>query len=79
MFALATACRLLCEREVRGSDAVGLQHWRRQLLARTRDQVIVLARGYYAMFHLAKYWLLLEVKLKDGSPDIGSRQQVLAI
>jgi Transposase DDE domain len=78
MFALATAYRLECEREARGGEPVGWQRWRRQLLEQTRDQVIVFAQGYYGIFHLAEYSLLLGVKLKDVPPDIGSRQQVLA-
>jgi hypothetical protein len=78
MFALATAYRLACEREARGEEPVGWQRWRRQLLEQTRDKVIVLAQGYYGIFHLAEYSLLLGVKLKDVPPEVGSRQQVLA-
>jgi len=78
MFALATAYRLECEREARGGEPVGWQRWRRQLLEQTRAQVIVFAQGYYGIFHLAEYSLLLGVKLKDVPPEIGSRQQVLA-
>jgi len=78
MFALATAYRLQCEREAMGSEPVGWQRWRRQLLEQTRNQVIVFAQGHYGIFHLAEYSLLLGVKLKDIPPDIGSRQQVLA-
>jgi Transposase DDE domain len=78
MFALATAYRLQCEREDRGGDPVGWQRWRRQLLEQTRDRVIVFAQGYYGIFHLAEYSLLLGVRLKDVPPSIGSRQQVLA-
>jgi hypothetical protein len=77
-FALATAYRLQCEREAMGGEAVGWQRWRRQLLEQTRDKVIVFAQGYYGIFHLAEYSLLLGVKLKDVPPDIGSHQQVLA-
>jgi len=78
MFALATASRLECEREARGGEPVGWQRWRRQLLEQTRDQVIVCAQGYYGIFHLAEYSLLLGVKLKDVPPEIGSHPQVLA-
>jgi hypothetical protein len=78
MFALATAYRLQCEREARGGEPVGWQRWRRQLLERSRDLVIVFAQGHYGIFPLAEYSLLLGVKLKDVPPDIGSRQQVLA-
>jgi hypothetical protein len=78
LFALATAYRLQCEREALGGEAVGWQRWRRQLLEQTRDQVIVFAQGYYGIFHLAEYSLLLGVKLKDVPPEVGSRQQVLA-
>jgi hypothetical protein len=38
----------------------------------------VFARGYYGIFHLAEYSLLLGVKLKDVPPGIGSRQEILA-
>jgi Transposase DDE domain len=78
MFALATAYRLACEREARGEEPVGWQRWRRQLLEQTRDKVIVFAQGYYGIFHLAEYSLLLGVKLTDVPPEVGSRQQVLA-
>jgi hypothetical protein len=78
MFALATAYRLQCEREATGGEPMGWQRWRRQLLEQTRDKVIVFAQGYYGIFHIAEYSLLLGVKLKDVPPDIGSRQQVLA-
>jgi hypothetical protein len=78
MFALATAYRLPCEREATGGEPVGWQRWRRQLLEQTREQVIVFARGYYGIFHLAEYSLLLGVKLKDVPPGIGSRQEILA-
>jgi hypothetical protein len=78
MFALATAYRLQCEREDRGGEPVGWQRWRRQLLEQTRDKVIVFAQGYYGIFHLAEYSLLLGVKLKDVPPGIGTRQEILA-
>jgi hypothetical protein len=78
LFALATAYRLQCEREARGGEPVGWQRWRRRLSEQTRDQVIVFAQGYYGIFHLAEYSLLLGLKLKDVPPEIGSRQQVLA-
>jgi hypothetical protein len=77
MFALATAYRLQCEREDRGGEPVGWQRWRRQLLEQTREQVIVFAQGYYGIFHLAEYSLLLGVKLKDVPPGIGTRQEIL--
>jgi hypothetical protein len=78
MFALATAYRLQCEREAMGGEPVGWQRWRRQLLEQTREQVIVFAQGYYGIFHLAEYSLLVGVKLKDVPPGIGTRQDVLA-
>jgi Transposase DDE domain len=78
MFALATAYRLQCEREAMGGDPVGWRRWRRQLLEQTRDKVIVFAQGYYGIFYLAEYSLLLGVQLKDVPPDIGGRHQVLA-
>ena len=40
--------------------------------------MIVCAQGYYGIFHLAEYSLLLGVKLKNVPPEVGSRQQVLA-
>jgi hypothetical protein len=78
MFALATAYRLPCEREDRGGDPVGWQRWRHRLLEQTRAKVLVCAHGYYGLFHLAEYSLLLGIKLTDVPPDIGSRQQVMA-
>jgi Transposase DDE domain len=78
MFALATAYRLPCEREAMGGEPVGWQRWRRQLLAQTREKVIVFAPGVYGIFHLAEYSLLVGVKLKDRPPGIGTRQDVLA-
>ncbi len=78
IFALATAYRLRCEREAMGGEPVGWQRWRRQLLEQTREQVIVFAQGYYGIFHLAEYSLLLGVKLKDVPPGIGTRQEILA-
>jgi hypothetical protein len=78
MFALATGYRLLCEQEATGGEPVGWQRWRRQLLQQTRDQIIVFAQGYYGIFHIAEYSLLLGVRLKDTPPGIGTRQEILA-
>jgi hypothetical protein len=78
MFALATAYRLQCAREARGGEPVGWQRWRRQLLEETRDQVIVFAQGYYGIFHLAEYSLLVGVKLKDVPPGIGTYHNILS-
>jgi Transposase DDE domain len=78
MFALATAYRLQCEREASSGEPVGWQRWRRQLLEQTREQVIVFAQGYYGIFHLAEYSLLVGVKLKDRPPGIGTHQEILA-
>jgi hypothetical protein len=78
MFALATAYRLPCEREDRGGEPVGWPCWRRQLWEETRDQVIVCAHGYYGIFHLAEYSLVVGVKLKDVPLGIGTHQDVLA-
>ena len=78
MFALATAYRLQCEQTEAGGKPVGWQRWRRQLREQTRDKVIVFAQGYYGIFHLAEYSLLLGVRLKDKPPSIGARQHVLA-
>jgi Transposase DDE domain len=77
MFALATAYRLQCEREATAGESVGWQRWRRQLLEQTRDKVIVFAQGYYGIFHLAEYSLLLGVRLKDKPPGIGTYQDIL--
>jgi hypothetical protein len=77
LFALATAYRLQCEREAMGGEPVGWQRWRRQLLEQTREKVIVFAQGYYGIFHLAEYSLLLGVKIKDRPPGIGSQREIL--
>jgi hypothetical protein len=78
MFALATAYRLPCEQEASGGELIGWQRWRRQLLEQNRDKVMVFAQGYYGIFHVAEYSLLVGVKLKDVPPEVGSRQHVLA-
>jgi Transposase DDE domain len=78
MFALATAYRLQGEGEALRGEPVGWQRWRRQLLEQTRDQVIVFAQGYYGIFHIAEFALLMGVKLKDVPPGIGTRQDILA-
>jgi hypothetical protein len=72
MFALATAYRLQGEREATGGEPVGWQRWRRQLLEQNRDKMIVFAQGYYGIFHVAEYSLLLGAKLKDVPPGIGT-------
>jgi hypothetical protein len=77
MFALATAYRLQCEREATGGELVGWQRWRRQLLEQNRDKVIVFAQGYYGIFHVVEYSLLLGAKLKDVPPGIGTLQELL--
>jgi hypothetical protein len=78
LFALATAYRLQCEQEATGGEPVGWQRWRRQLLEQNRDKVIVFAQGYYGIFHVAEYSLLLGAKLKEVPPGIGTLQEVLA-
>jgi hypothetical protein len=78
MFALAPASRRQCEREALGGAPVGWQRWRRQLLAQTRDTVIVFAQGHYGIFHLAEYSLLLGAKRTDVPPGIGTLPEVLA-
>lgn len=78
MFALATAYRLQCEQEATGDEPVGWQRWRRQLLEQTRDKVIVFAQGYYGIFHIAEFALLMGVQLKDVPPGIGTRHDILA-
>ena len=78
MFALATAYRLQCAQEATGGEPVGWQRWRRQLLEQTRDKVIVFAQGYYGIFHLAEFALLMGVRLQDVPPEIGTRQEILA-
>ena len=78
MFALATAYRLPREREALGAEPVGWQRWRRQLQEQNRDKLIVFARGYDGIFHVAEYSLLLGVKLKDVPPGIGTLPEILA-
>jgi hypothetical protein len=78
MFALATASRLQCEREAMGDEPVGWQRWRRQLLQQNRAKMIVFAQGFYGIFPMAEFALLLGVKLKDVPPGIGTRQEILA-
>ena len=78
LFALATADRLPCEREALGTEPVGWQRWRRQRQEHNRDKLIVCARGYDGIFHVAEYSLLLGVKLKDVPPGIGTLPEILA-
>ena len=78
LFALATAYRGQCEREALGGEPVGWQRWRRQLQEQHRDKVIVFAQGYYGIFHMAEYSLLLGAKLKDVPPEVGTLPEVLA-
>jgi hypothetical protein len=78
LFALATAYRLQCEQADTGGEPLGWQRWRRQILEQTRDHVIVFAQGYYGIFHMAEYSLLLGVTIKDRPPGIGTQQQLLA-
>jgi Transposase DDE domain len=78
IFALATAYRLQCEQAQRHAEPVGWQRWRRQLLEQTRDKIIVFARRWYGIFHIAEFALLVGVKLKDVPSSIGTLQQVLA-
>ena len=72
------------ETEVVGSTGLTTYHQYgspehgRQQHEPTRDYVIVFAQGHYDIFHLVEYSLLLGVKIRDVSPDIGSRQRVLA-
>lgn len=78
MFALATAYRLQRAQDDLGQEPVGWQRWRRQLLEKTRDHVIVFAQDCYGIFHMAEFSLLLGVKLKDVPPSIGTHQDILA-
>ena len=78
LFGLATAYRLRCEEAEAGTESVGWQRWRRQLLYQNRDKVIVFAQRWYGIFHIAEFALLVGVKLKDAPPGIGTLQEVLA-
>jgi hypothetical protein len=77
MFALATAYRWRAEQAAVGDEPVGWQRWRRQLFQQNRDKVIIFAQGWYGIFHVAAYSLLLGVKLQEPPPEIGSRRDVL--
>ena len=77
-FALATAYRLQRERDALGAEPVGWPRWRRQLQEQNRDKLIVFARGYYGIVHVAEYSLLLGVKLKDVPPGLGTLPEILA-
>lgn len=77
MFALATAYRARAEQAVVGNEPVGWQRWRRQLIQHNRDKVIIFAQGWYGIFHVAEYSLLLGVRLREPPPEIGSRRDVL--
>jgi hypothetical protein len=77
MFALATAYRLRAEQAAVGDEPVGWQRWRRQLIQQNRDKVIIFAQGWYGIFHVAEYSLLLGVRLREPPPQVGSRRDVL--
>jgi hypothetical protein len=77
MFALATAYRLRAEHAAVGDEPVGWQRWRRQRIQQNRDKVIIFAQGWYGIFHVAEYSLLLGVRLREPPPEIGSRRDVL--
>jgi hypothetical protein len=77
LFALATAYRLRAEQVAGGDEPVGWQRWRRQLLQQNRDKVIIFAQGWYGIFHVAAYSLLLGVQLTEPPPEIGNRRDVL--
>jgi hypothetical protein len=77
MFALATAYRRQGEQAEVRAEPVGWQRWRRQLLDQTRDKVIVFTEGWYGIFQIAEFALLVGVKLKDVPPGIGTPQEVL--
>jgi hypothetical protein len=72
---LAAVCpdhhlRLPGEPEIIGEEPVGWHGWRRQLLQRTRDEVIVCAQYGYGIFHVA------EVMLKQLLLGIGTHQEL---
>jgi hypothetical protein len=77
MCALATAYRLRAEQAAGGDEPVGWQRWRRQLIQQHRDKVILFAQGWYGIFHVAEYSLLLGVRLTEPPPEVGSRRDVL--
>jgi hypothetical protein len=77
MFALATASRWRAEQAAVGDEPVGWQRWRRQLFQQNRDKVLIVAQGWYGIFHGAAYSLLLGVKLQEPPPEIGRRRDVL--
>jgi hypothetical protein len=78
MFALATAYRLQAEQDDLGKEPVGWPRWRRQLLEKTRDHIIIFARDCYGLLHRAEYSLWLGVRLKEVPPSIGTHQDILA-
>ena len=77
MFALATAYRLEAEQATVGDEPMGWQRWRRQRIQQNRDKVIIFAQGWYGIFHVAEYSLLLGVKLKEPPLEVASRRDVL--
>jgi hypothetical protein len=49
----------------------------RDVLQQNCDKVIIFAQGWYGIFHVAEYPLLLMVKRQELPPEIGSRRDVL--
>ena len=65
-------------KRLQGVSPVGWQRWRCQLIAQTRDKVIVFTHGFYGLPHLAEYSLLIGVKLKERWAVIGTHQDIFA-
>jgi hypothetical protein len=75
---LATAYRLQAEPADLGKAPVGWQRWRRQLLEKTRAQVIGLARDGSGLLPMAEDSLVLGVRLTEVPPGLGTYQDMLA-
>jgi hypothetical protein len=78
MCALATAYRRPCAPVDPGGEPLGWQRGRRQLLERTRDDVIVFAQACDGSCPRAESSWLVGVKRKEVPPGLGPRQAILA-
>ena len=77
LFTLDTAYQLRCEHADTGIESVCRQRWQRELLAQSRNLVVIFAQGYYGISHMTEH-SLLGVNIKDRSPGVDTHLQILA-
>ena len=78
--ALTTAFRTWSELEEEQDDlispladeVIGARRWRRELLRKNQDRVIVFSDGYYGIFHISEFTVLTGFKVRKIPPELGS-------